>query len=401
MAHQPKPSRSDGDDRIEQLVRLAALLGMNTVRTRWKLMALEKRYQGWRLRAARQAEHVRYAHKVCRRCGQVADRDERRCPSCEAPMGSWAGHVLERIGLAGFSFGAGTFTLALLIVAAYARVLVGAPGEGLSSFSSEVLIRFGANHGPSVWAGQWWRLGTSIFLHIGLLHLAFNLIALAQIGPAIEEIHGRGRTALLFMATGVAASLGSALYHENTVSAGASGALTGLMGVAIGWGFRDGTTVARELRGRMLKWALYTMVFGVLVHADNAAHAVGLGAGLACGLVLRPLRARGASAGRWDTVEGGIGMVATLACVVLVMRPPAPIDGALYRKNATSTSIPSLRAHVLRPGIPRLAPVLVHHPHRDAVLPGGGAAPCAPGPPARRRGNGASGRAPSTRRART
>ncbi len=66
----PAPGGDRDDDRIEQLVKFAGLLGMNTVRVRWKLLALEKRYQGWRLRAGRQAEHIRYAHKVCRQCGR-------------------------------------------------------------------------------------------------------------------------------------------------------------------------------------------------------------------------------------------------------------------------------------------------------------------------------------------
>ncbi len=211
---------------------------------------------------------------------------------------------------------------AMLIV--YAMMMRAAPqGEGWLDMPVDVLVRFGAHYPPAIQAGELWRWGSAIFLHIGLWHLGFNLFALAQIGPAIEKTFGRARMLFLFMLTGIVANIGSGLIGLPGIAAGASGAIMGLIGLAAGWGQRDGTTIGRQMRNRMLKWALYTMAFGLFIGADNAAHGVGFAVGALIGYVLPSKRRSASSFGVADVLMGAVGAVAALASVYLAMVPPA------------------------------------------------------------------------------
>ena len=144
-------------------------------------------------------------------------------------------------------------------------------GQGMGaflSFDAHTLLEFGGRWTPALLAGEWWRLGTCVFLHAGLWHIGFNVFALLQIGPAIEEQFGKARMVFLFMLTGIFAALGSAFIGPWGVGIGASGAIMGLIGAAVGWGHREGTTQGRLLRNRMLKWTAYVFIFGCLYAAE-------------------------------------------------------------------------------------------------------------------------------------
>src|SRR6185295_9802622 len=90
------------------------------------------------------------------------------------------------------------------------------------------------------------------------------------------------------MVTGILAGWGSELWGLYGVGIGASGALMGLIGLAAGWGHREGTSMGRIIRDQMVKWGIYTIVFGFFIHADNVAHAAGFISGALLGLVSRP-----------------------------------------------------------------------------------------------------------------
>src|SRR5947199_9592695 len=106
------------------------------------------------------------------------------------------------------------------------------------STSAPTLMAFGVKSNAEIAKGQWWRFVTPIFIHIGLLHLFFNSYALWIVGPQVEKLYGGGRFVVLYVLTGVAGVYGSYAYHPNTISAGASGAIFGLFGVRLAFGFR-------------------------------------------------------------------------------------------------------------------------------------------------------------------
>ncbi|MBD0255211.1 MAG: rhomboid family intramembrane serine protease, partial [Cytophagales bacterium] len=106
-------------------------------------------------------------------------------------------------------------------------------GLGFLSFGNDDLLTWGANYRPLTVRGQWWRLLTSTFLHGGVLHLFMNLYGLLFVGLFLEPVLGRARLLLIYLLTGVLASLASLLWYPATVSVGASGAIFGLYGALL------------------------------------------------------------------------------------------------------------------------------------------------------------------------
>jgi membrane associated rhomboid family serine protease len=91
----------------------------------------------------------------------------------------------------------------------------------------------GALYGPLVANGDWWRLFTSMFLHYGPIHLAFNMLALWWFGAAVEQVLGRGRYLLLYVVSGLAGSAGALIWSPEAITVGASGAIFGILGAAL------------------------------------------------------------------------------------------------------------------------------------------------------------------------
>lgn len=316
----------EGDKResdwIENLVKLGTALGLNGMRLRWKLLRWQKSWRDARARTASNIKHAGYQHAICPRCRQVQDRRERRCLNCGAPLGARTFQIASRLGLAApTAFSVSTF-LGMLLAIAYLRLMFSRPGSGYFKVDGDELIYLGAYFLPAIRAGQFWRHGTAVFEHMGIWHLGFNLFALAQIGPAIEDIFGRGRMLFLFIFTGVVGFVACQCMDMAGLSAGASGAIMGLTGAAAGWGQRDGTSVGRNLRNQMLKWAGYTMVFGFLIHANNIAHAGGFVSGALLGFVMPPRWLRKGYLRGSDLALGLLGFAGTVTAFALVMHPP-------------------------------------------------------------------------------
>jgi rhomboid protease GluP len=150
--------------------------------------------------------------------------------------------------------------------------------------SPGTLLRFGATWRGLVWQGEYWRLVTSMFLHIGPIHLLWNTYYGFLVSARVEQAIGAPRFLALYLLSGIAGSALSVIGHD-AVSAGASGALFGL----IGWELmtlrlRIGSfrTMWREpaIRSNLI-WLGAWFVLGAFVGFDNFAHAGGLAFGLA------------------------------------------------------------------------------------------------------------------------
>ncbi|PLX93562.1 MAG: rhomboid family intramembrane serine protease [Desulfuromonas sp.] len=163
-----------------------------------------------------------------------------------------------------------------------------AVGFGLGSFinpPTQLLLAWGGQFWPAVLKyDQWWRCLTYAFVHGGIIHLAFNMMVLYQVGPLIESEVGRARFTILYTLTALTGTIAGYFWHPMTPVVGASGALFGLIGFAISWYHRMGGA-GEALRNFMLRWALFAFVFGLLVGADNAAHLGGLVGGAVLGFL--------------------------------------------------------------------------------------------------------------------
>ena len=323
MASPQPDEREPRDDSIpdwvEKVAAAAGALGFNKVRVRWKL----QRWVNRRRAAARQEEqaaaHVQYRHRVCPHCRAVSDRDATTCTRCGKPLGSRAIEVLGRLGIISpRALSVGTL-LGVIVVAAYVRVM-GAFGGGVE-LPIEGLVAHGGSLPLDQNPGEWWRATTSVLLHAGLWHLAFNLFALASIGPVAEDRFGKGITLLLFVVTGTFASVISAMLGPPAVGVGASGAIMGLVGAVAGAGHRAGTSAGRAERDDMIKWVIYVFIFGLIVGADHIAHGAGFVAGGAFGLFVPTRALTRARARGLQLAAGGLAFVALAAATVAVLVP--------------------------------------------------------------------------------
>lgn len=167
----------------------------------------------------------------------------------------------------------------LLILNAGMFVVLEAAG---GSRSTEVLIRFGAQTNPLP-AGELWRLVTAMFLHIGILHLAFNMWALWLFGPLFERLAGSGRFLALYGASGLLGGAATAVLESPpTVAAGASGAIFGLLGafLVLGWRLRRSPQGQAWLRNALLLIGI-NIALGISVPSIGLlAHLGGLAGGI-------------------------------------------------------------------------------------------------------------------------
>jgi len=159
------------------------------------------------------------------------------------------------------------------------------------STSTEVLIRFGAKVSWLVATGEYWRLFTANFLHIGLMHLAFNSYALYSLGPQVEGLFGRDRFVAIYLLSGLAGCVSSYALSES-VSAGASGAIFGLVGALAVYLARHRDLLGRSGQRRLTNVVvviLYNLVLSFTVPGiDVLGHLGGLGGGLVVGWLLCP-----------------------------------------------------------------------------------------------------------------
>lgn len=194
-----------------------------------------------------------------------------------------------------------------------------APSGGSSGSTpiNLILLRYGATHPLLTWGeGEWWRAVTAVFLHGSVMHLLMNSISMWVIGRVIEERFGAARLIVVFVLAGIAGFVASTWWKlggQAGPSVGASGAVFGLLGCAVGHALARRGRSAQELRARLVPWLLFSLMMGFASrNIDNAAH---LG-GLALGLVLGPLLGERDLARRRGGVFWGVLAVLALGLVV-------------------------------------------------------------------------------------
>jgi membrane associated rhomboid family serine protease len=273
--------------------------------------------------------------RVCPHCGALNAIDDKECYRCKKRLPGKVGASLDAVrGAFGESAPMTYFFVLLCVVVYFLMTFVVSAPRDLTALVRRLWVLPGVDYvrwgslyyGPPFPTGlgrmEPWRFISAMFVHLNVLHIVFNSSALFYYGRVVEERIGSARFTICFFATGVLGFLASDVWYvgigESANSAGASGAIFGLIGVFVGYLFakRD-----PEYKRQLASAIVMALIVGFLMRVNNAAHVGGFVAGLPLGWLFykerRPDRLRPVM-----NALAVIAVLASLASLVLVQRSP-------------------------------------------------------------------------------
>jgi membrane associated rhomboid family serine protease/Flp pilus assembly protein TadD len=259
------------------------------------------------IRCGRQLPPLTFGKKICQWCVQHEaaqrgeDTDDAKQVVLPAP---WVRREAG-ISVTQVLFGANLAVFIAMVLA-----------SGSADFPGKILVHFGANYGPLTLSGDWWRLLTYMFLHGGLMHIAFNMWCLWDLGKLCESLYGRWTFVAVYVLTGIAGGLASVGWNPGVLSVGASGAIFGLAGALIASFYLGEFSLPRIAIQGTLRSLVFFVGFNVLFGSlfpgiDNACHAGGLISGLALGALIARL------APQSDATIRRVGVIGVVALALL------------------------------------------------------------------------------------
>ena len=216
-------------------------------------------------------------------------------------------------------------TYVILAINVIVALLMFISGVFVSSNQAYMYLKFGAQYGPLVDRGEWYRMITAMFVHGGFLHLLFNSYALFYFGLVVEAMYGTEKFACIYFASGISSGIATHVFYHNSLSVGASGAIFGLVGLLFAAGFRKDTPFfMRQYTGfALLPMILFNIVYGFIPGSgiNNAAHIGGFLAGLAFGYFTKARPAVIAWSKKsfyiWRALAVGCGIVVAISFILL------------------------------------------------------------------------------------
>jgi rhomboid protease GluP len=231
---------------------------------------------------------------LCPGCRKLVSADERKCPYCGLPTpGSrWKNNLLIR----GFGDEEQLINTIIAVNAAMYLLSLLMSGRGLNlsanpmnflSPDSQGLLLLGATGAiPIDRFHHWWTLVSASYLHGGLLHIAFNMLALRQISPLVIREYGTHRMIVIYSLSGVGGFMVSYLAGVS-FTIGASAAVCGLIGASLYYGKSRGGTYGKTVYRQVGGWALGIGLFGLVIPGiNNWAHGGGMATGILMGLFM-------------------------------------------------------------------------------------------------------------------
>jgi len=301
---------------------------MATIRRFW--------FTSLRLSSLRVFGRKREGSVICAYCGVLVGVNDERCYNCDrrnpglwgfAPALRSLGHDL---GFVPFVIGTCVILFGLTLVASGGQIGLGGPFSFLSP-SGQATFLFGSSGAVPVFRfGRWWTVLSAGWLHGGLLHIFFNLMALRQLAPSTADLYGPGRMVIIYVAGSVAGFVLSTLAAEfipplviiprlisiqgAQFTVGSSASIAVLIGAVLDYGHRSGSGQARAYAMQYI-WMLLIMGF-LLPFVDNYAHAGGFAGGYLMARALDPLTSE-----RIDHLAIAVGCLALslISIVVSVM----------------------------------------------------------------------------------
>lgn len=302
-------------------------------RARWKIEQFQRK-----LSAIFGGQKAAPRPKICPACGSLVGTTATRCHQCGASLTFSLAAASKSLGRMMPDVSPATYGILTVCCAVYVATLIvtvrtsgfAMPSGGLmgifnlGAINSRVLVAAGASLPLAYNVAQPWRFLTAVFLHGSILHIGFNMWVLMDIGPVVEEMYGSARYFFIFVVTGIGGYVLSSFIGKFSI--GASGALLGLIGLLLAMSMGRKTAGMQMLRGQMIRWLIYILVFGLLMRGiDNWAHAGGLIAGFVLGKLMAsrpPVSAeerKRAYAMGW---AAGLAVAASFAMVIVGMVAP-------------------------------------------------------------------------------
>lgn len=179
--------------------------------------------------------------------------------------------------------------------------------DALRSITNYTALKMGANFAPLIRQGEVWRVITYMFLHASLLHLIVNMYSLYALGASVENFLGRWKFIVVYFVSGICGGLLSAATGSNAISVGASGAIFGLAGALLYFGYHYRTYLGEAIKKQIIPIILINLLIGYLIAGiDNFGHIGGLIGGILCTMAL-------GIDGKSKTFEKINGMICLLA----------------------------------------------------------------------------------------
>jgi membrane associated rhomboid family serine protease len=242
---------------------------------------------------------------VCASCGSLVGVRDEQCLNCGrrnpglwgfAPLVRTLGNDLGFVSFVIWTCGA-LYIISLLLSGGGLRM-----GGGIFGFLAPrlgVLFLLGASGGEPVFVlGRWWTILSANWLHGGILHILFNMMAMRNLGPVVADVYGAGRMVIIYTVAGAAGFLLSSVasiyvpplpfLSGAPFTLGASGAICGLLGSLMYYGRRSGSHLVRAEAVRNVIMLAFLGVF--MPGIDNFAHAGGFFGGYLAGRLMDPLK---------------------------------------------------------------------------------------------------------------
>ena len=241
---------------------------------------------------------------LCSSCGVLVGVNDDRCYNCgRRSPGLWGFAPLLRslgrdLGFVPFIIGTCVIVYVLTLIASKGML---SQGGALSFLGPDprALLLFGESGAVPIFIyHRWWTVLSASWLHAGLLHILFNMMAVRQLGPPTAEFYGPGRTVIIYTAgsiAGFALSSCAALFlpalpflHGSSYTVGASASICGLIGALLYYGHRTGSAIVRSEATRFI---IMIGVYGLIMPGiDNYAHAGGIGGGYLVAMLMDPMK---------------------------------------------------------------------------------------------------------------
>ena len=240
---------------------------------------------------------------ICTSCGVLVGVNDEKCDNCgRRNPGLWGFSPVLRslgrdLGFVPFVIGTCATVYVLTLIASRGDI-----GGGALSFlgpNRRALFLFGESGAIPVFvAGRWWTVLSAAWLHAGLLHILFNMMAVRQLAPPTADFYGPGRTVIIYTAGAIVgftlSSCAGAFIPAlpflagSSFTVGASASIAGLIGALMYYGRRTGSGIVRS---EATRYVLMLEFYGFLMPGiDNYAHAGGFAGGYLAAMLLDPLR---------------------------------------------------------------------------------------------------------------